>query len=121
MQRFTPRRPKSKWSATNRRRAEAMLKQGLVEARGLACIEEAKANGNWEAAFAVEGELEMPLELDQALEANNKARIKFAQLSAGQKKNFMGWVAVAKKTETRERRAQEAVGLLAEGKSLGMK
>lgn len=121
MQRFTPRRPKSNWSALNRRRAESMLKQGLVKAPGLACIEEAKANGNWDAAGLAAVEIEMPQELAQALKANQKARVNFSGLSASNKKKFLGWVAVAKRPETRERRAKEAVGLLAQGKSLGMK
>jgi uncharacterized protein YdeI (YjbR/CyaY-like superfamily) len=121
MQRFTPRRPRSKWSATNRRRAEALLAAGLVEDEGLARIEEARGNGAWAKAFAEETDVEMPQELAAALKANAKAATNFAGLPAGQRKHFIGWVAVARKPETRQRRAAEAVELLAAGKKLGMK
>lgn len=121
MQRFTPRRVRSGWSAHNRRRAEAMMKQGLVQAEGLARIEEARQNGAWDRAFAEEKELAMCDELAKALAASKKAGAAFAKLSASQRKQFLGWVGVAKKSETRQRRAAEAVELLAAGKNLGMK
>ena len=52
LQRFTPRRPRSPWSARNRRRVEAMIEAGTMAPRGLAEVERAMANGRWEAADA---------------------------------------------------------------------
>jgi uncharacterized protein YdeI (YjbR/CyaY-like superfamily) len=126
MQKFTPRRRKSGWSPTNRRRAEEMLAQGKVEAPGLACIDEAKANGNWEAALkdvrpGARAEIKMPEELNKALKRSKKARQFLASLPPGKRNQLLGWVGVAKKRETREKRAKEAVELLAQGRDLGMK
>lgn len=52
LQRFTPRRPKSNWSARNRARVEALIEEGGMSARGLAEVERAKADGRWEKAAA---------------------------------------------------------------------
>jgi uncharacterized protein YdeI (YjbR/CyaY-like superfamily) len=48
--RYTPRRKGSKWSKTNRRLAEELIGRGRMTAAGMAAIEEARRNGNWEAA-----------------------------------------------------------------------
>lgn len=122
MQLFLPRRRTgSNWSPTNRRRAEKMLAAGLVQPAGLARIEEARQNGAWEQALADTTDLEMPDELAAALKAEPRARTAFDALSAGKRRNFMGWVGVARKPETRERRAAEAVQRLKKGQDLGMK
>jgi len=47
-QRFTPRKPKSGWSALNKRRIEKMIEQELMTQAGLDRIEEAKKSGAWE-------------------------------------------------------------------------
>ena len=44
---FTPRRPKSSWSASNVERVERLLAAGLMEPAGLAAVEDAKARGAW--------------------------------------------------------------------------
>lgn len=46
---FTPRNPKrSKWSKTNRERADKMINEGLMTEHGMKLIDIAKENGNWE-------------------------------------------------------------------------
>jgi uncharacterized protein YdeI (YjbR/CyaY-like superfamily) len=50
LQRFTPRRRRSPWSAPNRRRAEAMIAEGRMAPRGLAEVERARADGRWDRA-----------------------------------------------------------------------
>ncbi len=49
--RFTPRRPKSKWSRINRVTAERLIADGTMTPRGLAEVEEAKSDGRWDAAY----------------------------------------------------------------------
>lgn len=44
---FTQRSPKSTWSASNRERAERMIRQGLMTDAGLEMIALAKKNGTW--------------------------------------------------------------------------
>jgi uncharacterized protein YdeI (YjbR/CyaY-like superfamily) len=48
--RFTPRKPRSKWSAVNRKRALELVKEGRMRPAGLAQIEAAKASGQWDSA-----------------------------------------------------------------------
>ena len=47
MQVFTPRKPKSAWSALNKTRVERLLAAGLITAAGLAVIKAAKNSGSW--------------------------------------------------------------------------
>jgi uncharacterized protein YdeI (YjbR/CyaY-like superfamily) len=50
LQRFTPRRPKGKWSQSNRDRVATLLEQGRMRPAGLRQVEAAKADGRWDAA-----------------------------------------------------------------------
>ena len=51
MQRFTPRRARSRWSKINRAKAEALIDAGEMQPAGLAEVERAKADGRWERAY----------------------------------------------------------------------
>src|ERR1700746_711958 len=51
LQRFTPRRPRGRWSKLNRENAEVLIEKGRVRPAGLAEIEAAIAHGRWEAAY----------------------------------------------------------------------
>jgi uncharacterized protein YdeI (YjbR/CyaY-like superfamily) len=50
LQRYTPRRPKSNWSQSNRVRVATLLEQGRMRPAGLRQVEAAKADGRWDAA-----------------------------------------------------------------------
>jgi uncharacterized protein YdeI (YjbR/CyaY-like superfamily) len=52
LQRFTPRRPRGRWSKINREKAEALIAAEQMRPAGLAEVEAAKADGRWEAAYA---------------------------------------------------------------------
>ena len=54
LQRFTPRRPRSRWSRINCEKVERLIRQGRMRPAGLAEVERAKANGRWEAAYEAE-------------------------------------------------------------------
>ena len=79
-----------------------------------------KRTVNGKTAEAVK-EFEMPSELSQLLSANKNARDFFEELSRSRKKQYIGWIASAKKMETREKRAGEALKLLKTKQKLGMK
>ncbi len=83
--RYTPRRPKSKWSLVNVERAEALLKAGRVRPGGLKQIEAAKADGRWAAAYPPASRMEVPADLAAALEADPKAKAAFAALKGGER------------------------------------
>ena len=79
--RFTPRKPRSKWSQNNRERAEQLIAAGRMAPRGLAEVEAAKADGRWEAAYASASKAEVPPDLRAALDANPAAAAFFATLT----------------------------------------
>ncbi len=123
VRKYTPRKPGSVWSQSNKARAEKMILEGRMTEVGLALINEAKLSGEWEQkrtrpTFAVH---EMPRELRTALAKNGKAAKNFLALAPSHQQHYMLWVAMAKKAETRERRAQEAINRLQRGEPLGLK
>lgn len=121
MQRFTPRKPKSNWSEPNKKRAEKLIRQKKMTKAGMEKIESAKKNGLWGKTVDAKIEFDFPPELERALAGNKKAKTFFKSLSASCQKQYIGWIASAKKEQTREQRAKEAIRLLNKNKKLGMK
>jgi len=115
VQLFTPRKPKSTWSRSNKVRVERLLAQGLMAAAGLASIELAKANGSWERLDAVEAFV-MPDDLATALAAVPGAAEKFAAFAPSARKAYLHWISQAVRPETRARRIQEVAGHAAAGR-----
>jgi uncharacterized protein YdeI (YjbR/CyaY-like superfamily) len=116
--RFTPRRPRSKWSARNRARALELIAEGRMRPEGLAEIEAAKADGRWDAAYAPQSEAEVPADLQAALEANPKAAAFFATLKGANRYAILYRVGEAKRPETRAARIAKFVGMLERGETL---
>jgi uncharacterized protein YdeI (YjbR/CyaY-like superfamily) len=106
--RFSPRRPKSIWSESNKKRAERLIRAGRMTAAGIEKIAEAKANGEWEAATAREDVDAAPADLAQALE-RSEAGAAFERWLASRKKQYLHWLGSAKRPETRQKRIQTIV------------
>jgi len=121
MVRFTPRRKNSIWSQRNKRRVNKLIREGRMTPAGLARIKEAKANGQWARAEVREDITVVPAELTRALAANEQARRNFESLAPSYRRQFIYWVAIAKRDETRRKRIEETIGLLMRNKRLGMK
>lgn len=121
MVRFSPRRKNSIWSATNKERVAKLIADGRMMDVGLAKIKEAKKNGQWDRADVQRPVLEVPSELKDALTASKAAERHFASLALSYRKQFIWWIASAKRDDTRRRRVAEAIRLLSENKKLGMK
>lgn len=120
-QRFTPRRKGSLWSALNRRRAERLIKEGLMLPAGLAEVERAKANGRWgQAAQARPKVVDMPAELSQALDRRPELRSAFDRLAPRCRAEYARWIGGARKPETRERRVAQALEKIGREERLGM-
>ena len=79
--RFTPRRRKSKWSLINVERAEQLIAQGRIRPRGLREIAAARADGRWEAAYPPPSRIQVPADLQEALDAKPEAAAFFATLT----------------------------------------
>jgi uncharacterized protein YdeI (YjbR/CyaY-like superfamily) len=118
LQRFTPRRPRSKWSQVNRRKASELIEQGRMRPAGLAEVRAAQRDGRWEAAYASPRAVTVPEDFQQALDANPAAREFFASLGSTHRYSFLYRINDAKRPETRARRIQDYVAMLAEGRTI---
>ena len=117
LQRFTPRRTRSKWSQINRQKAIELIEQGRMKAAGLAEIEAAKNDGRWEAAYAPQSSQTVPEDFQRALDENPAAKEYFATLRGIRRYAFIYRIGDAKRPETRARRIKEFVAMLAEGRT----
>ncbi|MFF7184157.1 YdeI family protein [Streptomyces sp. NPDC008222] len=118
LQRFTPRTRTSKWSKINRDKAEALIEQGRMRPAGLAEVERAKADGRWDAAYDGARTASVPEDLARALAADPAAAEFFATLDSRNRFAVLHRVQDAKKPETRVRRIEKYVAMLAEGKKI---
>jgi uncharacterized protein YdeI (YjbR/CyaY-like superfamily) len=111
----TPRRPTSKWSAINRRRWMELRAAGLLAPAGLA----AQPTEN---TYAPKPTIpDLPNYIAKAIKANSKAWEFFRGLPPRERRQFVVWIHIAKRTETRDRRLRESVVLLSAGQRLGLK
>ncbi len=114
---FTPRKDTSKWSASNLRRVDGLIRSGRMTEVGLA-----KVPADVEALPPVSSRpLELPPFFAEALAADPRAQSFFSSLAPSYRRDYIHWVGSAKRAETRERRLHEALCLLAQGRKLGMK
>jgi uncharacterized protein YdeI (YjbR/CyaY-like superfamily) len=115
LQRFTPRRARSKWSKLNREAATRLIEAGSMRPPGLAEVERAKADGRWDAAYDSPSTATVPDDLERALKRNKKAREFFATLTKSQRYSILYRIQDAKRPETRARRIAQFVEMLARG------
>ncbi|MHB9861633.1 YdeI/OmpD-associated family protein [Streptomyces sp. YIM S03343] len=118
LQRFTPRRPGSKWSKVNREKATELIARGRMCAPGLAEVDKAKGDGRWEAAYASQSKASVPDDLQAALDAAPEARAFFATLDSRNRYAILYRVQDAKKPQTRASRIEKFVAMLAEKKKI---
>jgi uncharacterized protein YdeI (YjbR/CyaY-like superfamily) len=118
---FTPRRDGSRWSNTNKKRVEKIIKEGRMTEFGLAKIEAAKRSGSWGRDPRPVISTGIPQELSEALARSRKAKAFFEELAPTYRKHFIGWIVTAKRPETRAKRLKESLALLAGGEKLGLK
>jgi uncharacterized protein YdeI (YjbR/CyaY-like superfamily) len=118
LRRFTPRRPRSRWSKRNVAIALRMIEEGRMRSSGLAAISNAQTDGSWDAAYASQANMEVPADLVSALEATPEAKTMFASLSAANRYSILYRIATAKRSDTRQRRIEEFVAMLARGETI---
>ncbi len=107
---FSKRKPKSVWSAINKKRIEKLKAENLMQPAGLAAIEIAINNGSWTSIDKVEA-MEMPEELVKAFKQNKKAKENFDSFPPSAKKGIYQWIATAKTKETLNKRVIETASL----------
>jgi len=112
LQRFTPRKPRSKWSKINCARADRLIDAGQMRPRGLAEVEQARADGRWAAAYAGQRAATVPADLQAALDADPVAGDFFATISSQNRYAILYRVGDAKRPQTRAARIAKYVAML---------
>ncbi|MHC4122866.1 MAG: YdeI/OmpD-associated family protein [Planctomycetota bacterium] len=118
---FIRRNDSSRWSALNKRRAAKMIKEGKMTKAGLSKIKTAKKTGHWNPVGKPKIDFAMSAEFKDALSQNQRAKDNFEKLAVSYRKQYIGWINFAKRTETKKKRIAESIALLEKGKKLGLK
>jgi predicted ATPase/uncharacterized protein YdeI (YjbR/CyaY-like superfamily)/class 3 adenylate cyclase len=118
LKRFTPRRPGSNWSKINTTKAETLISSGRMRPAGLREVETARADGRWAAAYAGQRTITVPDDLAAALAASPAAAEFFQAISASNRYAILYRIETVKRSETRARKIEQYVQMLAEHKTI---
>ena len=94
-----------------------MQAAGLMKPAGLAKL----AKGAKGYVPLAQRRMKVPPELRKGLEDDPRARENFARLAPSYRRHYIGWIATAKKAQTKARRVRKAISLLAANRKLGLK
>jgi uncharacterized protein YdeI (YjbR/CyaY-like superfamily) len=92
-QRWTPRRPKSKWSLVNKNIALRLIAAGEMRPLGLAAVEAAKASGEWDRAYTVQPAVPVPDDLKARIKASPAAKAQQQRVSRTRWDRWLAWLA----------------------------
>jgi uncharacterized protein YdeI (YjbR/CyaY-like superfamily) len=118
LQRFTRRKPGSRWSRVNTDNAARLIEAGRMRPAGLAEVERAKADGRWAAAYEPQSAITVPDDLAAELARNESARAFFETLNGVNRYAILYRISNAQRPETRARRIAKFVAMLAEHKKI---
>ncbi len=116
--RFTPRKPRSKWSEVKRTRALQLIEAGRMQPAGLTQIEAAKTDRRWELAYAPASRAEVPPDLQAVLDENPKAAAFFATLTGANRYAILDRIGAVKRPDIRARKIASFVAMLERGETL---
>jgi uncharacterized protein YdeI (YjbR/CyaY-like superfamily) len=116
-QRFTPRRARSSWSERNVSIVERLTGEGRMQPAGVAAVERAKEDGRWDAAYAGQAAIGVPDDLAVALRAEPAAQAMFEILTSQNRYAVLLRIDNAKRADTRVRRIERFVSMLARGET----
>ena len=89
-----------------------------MHAAGLAEVTRAKTEGRWEAAYAGQASIEVPPDLAAALATQPTAKAMFDILTGQNRYAVLYRIATAKRADTRVRRIEQYVAMLAAGETI---
>jgi uncharacterized protein YdeI (YjbR/CyaY-like superfamily) len=116
--RFTPRSARSAWSERNVAIAERLTSSGRMHRSGEDEVRRAKGDGRWNVAYEGQSRADVPEDLAEALIANPRAQAIFGTLTSANRYSILHRVGTAKKAETRARRIEQFVQMLARGETI---
>lgn len=115
LQRLTPRKPHSNWSARNRIHATRLIAEGRMTPAGLVHVEAAKADGRWESAYVGSAAMTIPQDFLDALETRPSAKAFFGTLDRKNLYSIYYRLHTAKRPETRAKRLAQILAQLDRG------
>ncbi len=111
---FSPRKPRSAWSAINKRRVEHLVADGRMAPAGLRMVELAKETGTWTALDEVES-LVVPDDLAAAFAEHPGAAEQWESFPRSARSGILQWIVQAKRPGTRAARVAETAEKAARG------
>ncbi|KAG5752039.1 hypothetical protein H9Q70_005326 [Fusarium xylarioides] len=118
IQRFTPRRKKSLWSQRNVNKVAVLTEAGRMKPAGLAEVDAAREDGRWERAYSSSSGAVVPEDFERAVDGNEAAGEFWRGLGRTKRYGFIQRLETAKRPETRRKRIEQFVELLAAGKTV---
>ena len=115
VQKFTPRRPKGRWSRINVGHVDRLIQEGQMTPAGLKEVEAAKADGRWVAAYDSAANATVPPEFVRELARNAKAKQFYATLNKTNLYSIAYRLQTAKRPETKIKRIKLIIDMLARG------
>lgn len=116
IQRFTARKPNSKWSKINRDKAELLIVEGKMRPSGLAAIEMAKQKGTWQTAYDSQKNMSVPEDFQAELDKNPEAAKFFESLESVNRYAILYRLQTARTPELRFRKIKQVIEMLKEKK-----
>lgn len=113
LQKFGPRRHKSRWSRINTQHAERLVAAGEMTPAGLQEVEAAKGDGRWKAAYDSSSKAAVPDDFLRKISRNKKAQAFFETLNKTNLYSIAYRLQTAKTPETREKRIVAIIEKLA--------
>ena len=117
--RFTPRKPRSNWSAVNVKRMQELIEEGLVQAAGLAAFERRSDDRTAIYSYEQRRNAQLPPAYEERLRANAAAAEFFDGQPPWYRRAAAHWVISAKREATRERRLAQLIEDSANGRRIG--
>jgi uncharacterized protein YdeI (YjbR/CyaY-like superfamily) len=114
LQKYVPRKPRSRWSQVNVRKVEELMAAGRMRPPGLVEVAAAKADGRWDAAYASQKEATVPPDLADALAASPQAASAFESLNKTERYAVILDIVIARNQRTRITHLRKAIAALEE-------
>lgn len=117
LQKYVPRRPRSRWSQVNVARVEQLLAAGRMRPSGLAEVAAAKADGRWAVAYESQREATVPPDLAEALARDAPATAAFDALNRTDRYAIILKLATARTPEARARQLDRSIRSLRQARA----
>jgi uncharacterized protein YdeI (YjbR/CyaY-like superfamily) len=118
LQRFTPRRPRSKWSQINRQKALDLIAEGRMAPAGLEQVRAAQRDGRWERAYEPQSRASVPADFQRELDRNPAAKEFFETLTGARRYAFLYRLHQTTRPGARSERIGAYLKLLSDRKTL---